>query len=353
MSTPIVWLDDEVDPALAGGKGVGLGHLFALDLPVPPGFVVSTDAYRSHVRTTGLLDGIADALRDASTVDAQAEASESIGKLFADTVLTEDLDREIRRACTALAGTGSADAPVAVRSSATAEDTPEASFAGQQESYLWIRGADAVIEHVAKCWASLFTRQAIAYRHDRRIDAGEIAMGVVVQQMVPASVAGVMMTLDPANGDPSQVTIEAAYGLGLGVVSGEVTPDKYTVDKVSLGIRGRDARRKPAAYRFDEGSGTVRLVDVPSEEQEQPCLTDGEVVELARLGKRIEDGLGGAQDVEWAFGPGAPGERTAYLLQTRPETVWSRRKRDSVAAAGSTTMDRMMAMMRTPIRLKD
>jgi pyruvate,water dikinase len=216
---------------------------------------------------------------------------------------------------------------VAVRSSADAEDTAEASFAGQQESFLWVSGADQVVDHLARCWASLFTPQAIAYRADRGIGPREVAMGVVVQRMVPATAAGVMMTLDPVTGDRSQISIEACYGLGVGVVSGEVTPDRFALDKVTLGMRSRDC---PGV----------------------PCVTDDELRELARLGKRLERELGGPQDIEWAYGEGAPGDRELFLLQTRPETVWSNRGR-ATATGGATAMDRLLATLKTPVRLKD
>jgi pyruvate,water dikinase len=331
-----------------GGKAVGLGRLTDHELPVPPGFAVTTDAYREHVTTTGLLDELTALVDAATTLEERAAASATIEERFLATPLAAALEAELRDA---YAGLG--DVPVAVRSSADAEDTADASFAGQQESYLWIRGADAVIEHVNRCWASLFTAQAIAYRADRGIRPGDVAMGVVVQEMVPATVAGVLMTLDPLTGDPSQITIEAAYGLGVALVGGEVTPDRYAVDKVALSVREREAHSKHLAYEFDEASGAVRAVDVPEDRRDRLCLSEDEVLALAGLGKRIERALGGAQDVEWALGPGEPGAREAFLLQARPETVWSAKRRGAVSAAGSSPMERMLATMRTPVRLKD
>ena len=201
--------------------------------------------------------------------------------------------------------------PVAVRSSATAEDTAEASFAGQQDTYLWVRGAEAVAGHVSRCWASLFTDRAVAYRARLGIGDDEVAMGVVVQAMVPAEAAGVLLTLDPLTGDRSQVTIEAAYGLGTAVVEGEVTPDRFAVDKVTLELRSRSVGEKAVAYRFDPAAGRVARVEVPAADRARPCLDDAEVAELAGLGKRIEQALGVPQDVEWAWPPRGGGRARA------------------------------------------
>jgi pyruvate,water dikinase len=332
-----------------GGKAVGLGRLTAHELPVPAGFAITIDAYREQVAAGGLLDRVAALVDAADTAEQRPRASSEIEDLFEDAAMPEPIASDVRTAYAALGH----DVPVAVRSSADAEDTADASFAGQQESYLWISGPDAVLTHVRRCWASLFTPQAIAYRADRGIAARDIAMGVVVQEMVPATVAGVLMTLDPVTGDPSQITIEASYGLGLALVGGEVTPDRYTVDKVALAPRERVARTKHIAYEFDAAAGEVRAVAVAEDRRDALCLSRDEVLALAELGKRIERALGGAQDVEWALGPGAPGAREVFLLQTRPETVWSRKQRGPVAAQGANAMERMLATMRTPVRLKD
>lgn len=331
-----------------GGKAVGLGHLAAHGLPVPPGFAVTTAAYREHVLETGLLPGIVALVEAAATPQARAAAARDIEAAFAAGPLLDGLRQELRAALRAL-GEG---VPVAVRSSADAEDTADASFAGQGESFLWVRGEEAVAAHVLRCWASLFTAQAIAYRADRGIGPQDVAMGVVVQEMVPASVAGVMMTLDPLTGDPSQVTIEASYGLGPALVSGEVTPDRYAVDKVAMSVRERAAGAKHLAYAWDEETGQVRAAEVPAADRERLCLHESEVLALAALGKDLERRLGGAQDVEWALLPGEPGARGIRLLQTRPETVWARRRRASLAPKGSTPMERMLRTMRAPVRLE-
>jgi phosphoenolpyruvate synthase/pyruvate phosphate dikinase len=314
---------DGCEPHLAevvGGKAVGLGSLLREGLQVPPGFAVGTHAYREFVAETGLDRAIHELLEDAESLEAQAEASERIRLLFEERDLTGPLRDELAHAYEEL-GAG----PVAVRSSAISEDAAEASFAGEHETYLWIQGADAVARAVVRCWASLFTPQALSYFRRVRIRADETAMGVVVQTMVAAEAAGVMFTIDPVTGDRSQIAIEGSFGLGQAVVAGEVTPDRYSVDKVTLEIRSRALSAKRVAYRFDPEHGEVRLVDVPDDEQMLASLSDEEAVEVASLGKRVERALGAPQDIEWAIGPGPSDKREVFLLQTRPETVWSHR----------------------------
>jgi phosphoenolpyruvate synthase/pyruvate phosphate dikinase len=315
----VLWLEecDAGSGPLVGGKAVGLGHLVRQGLRVPPGFAVTTAAYREALAGGG---------RPVTVGDRLAA--------------------EIGAAYRRLGGDG--EVPVAVRSSATVEDTAAASFAGEHDTYLWVQGAEAVATHVSRCWASLFTPRAVAYRARLGIPDDELAMGVVVQAMVPAEAGGVLLTLDPLNGDPSQVTIEAAYGLGTAVVEGEVSPDRFTVDKVTLELRSRTVGEKGFADRFDPAAGRVVREEVPDALRARPCLEDAEVLELAGLGKRIEQVLGVAQDVEWAVGPGSSGARRLWLLQARPETVWSRRPRRAAGPPGTSAMDRMLAYLGRP-----
>jgi phosphoenolpyruvate synthase/pyruvate phosphate dikinase len=345
----IVWLDECAgDHApVVGGKAAGLGSLLREGLQVPPGFVVTTEAYRRFVRARGLEREIERVLRQATTPEAQAEASVRLRTLFDAAELDEDLAAEIRSAYLRLGD----EEPVAVRSSATAEDTAEASFAGQQDSYLWIRGPRAVVRNVVRCWGSLFTPQAIAYRARLGIPPLEVAMGVVVQRMVAAEAAGVMLTLDPLTGDRSPITIEASFGLGLAVVGGEVTPDRYAVDKVTFELRAREIAPKPIAYRFDPEAGEVRVFDVPPEDQRVPALSDPEVAAVAALGKRVERALGAPQDIEWAVGPGPDGPREVFLLQARPETVWSKAEVRPLSSPDEPILSRMLKAMSVPMRL--
>jgi phosphoenolpyruvate synthase/pyruvate phosphate dikinase len=357
MGDHVLWFEecDGTCVGRVGGKALGLGSLCREQLQVPPGFAVTTDAYRQCVVESGLQGEIARLLVGADEPEAQMAASHAIRSLFEDECLNQCLRSDVASEITSAYERLSGDEPaaVAVRSSATAEDTAEASFAGQQESYLWIQGAAAVARHVTRCWGSLFTPQAISYRARLGIPLEGLAMGVVVQRMVPAEAAGVMITLDPVTGDRSQISIESSYGLGLAVVGGEVNPDRFSVDKVMLTLRSQHLSAKHAAYRYDPGAGGVVLVDVPEAEQCLPSLTLDEVLEVAALGKKVERALGGPQDIEWAVAPGPTGKREVFLLQTRPETVWSQRQPATVSAAGSGVMDRLLRTMTTPTPLKD
>src|ERR1700757_2686586 len=251
-----------------GGKAIGLGALLRNRLPVPAGFAVTTDAYRDYLNTSNLSARITTLLDGADSAAQILEASEKLRALFDDSVLADDIAEQIAAAYRSLGE----DVPVAVRSSATAEDTAEASFAGQQDTYLWVRGVDEVRRHVVRCWASLFTPQAIGYRKRFGVPVEDLAMGVVVQQMVPADVAGVMMTIDPTTGDKSTIYVAAAYGLGEGVVKGDVASDSYWMDKATLQTRNEDVASKAQAHRFDPERREVRLTDVAQAGRGKPPL---------------------------------------------------------------------------------
>lgn len=326
-----------------GGKALGLGRLLEQAADVPPGFVVTTDAYRDWVAVRGLEPEMERLLDGATEPAAQEMASREIRALFAHAELPGALVEQIGRAYAEL--DREPDPLVAVRSSATAEDTAEASFAGQQETYLGVTGRESVARHIVECWASLFTAQAISYRRRLGLPVGGVAMAVLVQRMVAAEVSGVMLTLDPVTGDRSQIAIEAAFGLGLPVVGGELTPDRYSVDKVTLEVRSRAILTQPFADRLDPAAGGVRREALSDAEGGARCLSDEEVVRLATIGKRTERALGGPVDMEWAMGPGPDGGRHLYLLQARPETVWSVRVKEPVAPPATTAVDRMVSMM--------
>jgi phosphoenolpyruvate synthase/pyruvate phosphate dikinase len=308
----------EPDVASVGGKAVGLGLLLREHLPVPAGFAVRTHGYREFVREADLSEAIRQALTGADSIETRAEASRRIRALFEGRELPSALREELERAYEELG-----QPPVAVRSSATREDAAEASFAGVHETLLCVQGVDAVANAAIRCWASLFTLQALAYFRHVGVRPEEASMGLVVQTMVAAEAAGVMLTVDPATGDPSQITIEASLGLGQTVMAGEVTPDRYAVDKVTLEIRSRTTAAKHVASRVDGEWGGLCLVEVPADERQLPSLDDDEIVAVAALGKRIERLMGAPQNIEWAIAP----DRTVYVLQTRPETFWSRTQR--------------------------
>ncbi len=312
-----LWLNECVGhdcSALVGGKAKALGALLSTGFQVPPGFVITTAAYREHVAHNNLAPELERLLSDSATFEAQMRVAQEIRHLFEASAPSTPLQEEVLSRYAQLD-----EGPVAVRSSATAEDLAEASFAGQQETYLWVSGAQSVLRHILRCWASLFTSQAIAYRARMRSPVTDLAMGVVVQRMVAAEAAGVMLTIDPISGDRSSIVIEAAYGLGAAVVNGELEPDRWCVDKSTSSIQSRAAGDKRFAYRHDADAGGMRREPVPAQLQRRPCLSDQEVLELASLGKRLEDMMGRTQDIEWAVSP----ERQVLLLQARPETVWS------------------------------
>jgi rifampicin phosphotransferase len=305
--------------ARIGGKAAGLARLVSLGHDVPAGFVITTDAHRGWLRDQNVEARIAELVETSAGYDGLLEASKAIDALFS---RAELVDADVDRAYVELGG-GDGRAPVAVRSSATAEDLADASFAGQQETYLPVIGADEVRRHVVRCWASLYTPQAIDYRRRLKIPTDDLAMAVVVQRLVPAEAAGVLFTIDPLSGDPSQVTIEACPGLGLPMVGGEVTPDRYSVDKVSFELRARAVASKPFADRFDAATGRVERIALDAAQARAPAVSDDEVVALATLAKTVEQAFGRAMDIEWAIGPGPGGPRQIHLLQARPETVRS------------------------------
>jgi rifampicin phosphotransferase len=302
-----------------GGKSVGLGALLGQGMPVPDGFAVTTAAYRATIHD--VQDAI-EAVTDAGAPD-DADTSSTLRTLVESLEVPVDVAEAIGAAYLELDPSG--EALVAVRSSATAEDLADASFAGQQDTYLGIRGADAVVAHVVRCWSSLFTPQAIGYRRRFGVPVTDLAMAVVVQLMVDAEAAGVMMTLDPVTGDRSTVFLSAAHGLGEGVVKGDVESDSIWVDKATLAVPRREHRVQRYAHRFAGGSGRVEVVKLAEEHGAAPAISDAEAAELARVAIRMEEVQGGPQDLEWAVALDADGSRVVRLLQARPETVWSNR----------------------------
>ena len=257
--------------------------------------------------------------------------------------MPDELETAIRRNYAILEErTGRPGVPVAVRSSGEAEDLADASFAGQYDTYLWIMGADAVLRHVRACWASVFGDSALSYRAGSdgvAADGDGICVGI--QQMVEARAAGVMFTLDPLNGDRSKIVMEACWGLGEGVVKGDVTPSRFTVDKVTLEIVQREIAPQSEEYRFDPACAAVRLMPLAPERERAACIEDAEALALARLAKRIEAHRGAAQDIEWAIG--ADGE--TRVLQVRPETVWSRRESAGLVSESRSAVGHVLARL--------
>jgi pyruvate,water dikinase len=310
------------DVPAAGGKGASLGELMRAGIRVPDGFVVTTAAFRSAVAALGL--GSRVAALDPADGDAVAAACAELRSV----VEAAPLPPEVAEAVTAgyarlAADCGQHDLPVAVRSSATSEDSAEASFAGLQDTYLWVRGADSVPHYVRRCWASLYSVESVSYRLRRGIPETDLAMAVVVQQMVGARSSGVMFTRSPLTGDRSVVAIDASWGLGSAVVSGDVTPDSFVVSKVTGEISRRTVSTKTRWHQPDPGGDGVAESEVPANLRDVPSVSDEEIAELTAIARRVEAHYGCPQDIEWAVSRTAPPGENILLLQSRPETVWA------------------------------
>ena len=303
---------DVADVALVGGKSANLGELIQAGFPVPPGFAVTTRAF-DEVVTPHLakLDGL-DPARMREVV-AALEVPPQIADAVADAYarFAEEL--------------GLVDPPVAVRSSAVAEDAADSSFAGMQDTYLWLRGAENVLAGVRRCWASYFNAEALAYRAEH---GGAAGMSVAVQYMVDARVAGVMFTLNPVSGDTSSIAIDASYGLGVTIANGDVTPDSYLVSKVTRRLVRSTVGAKEVECVADPNAGETVMREVDPERRARLCLEPEELSRLAEVARAVELHYGRPQDIEWAL------DRTLgepFLLQARPETVWANKPKAAVA----------------------
>ncbi len=314
-----------------GGKNANLGEMINQGFAVPDGFAISVKAYERALKE--ILDEVCGKLKGLCSTDMSAvdESSNQIGELIRSVRIPGDIKEEIHHHYTELSKQCNIDdVPVAVRSSATAEDLPGASFAGQQDTYLWIRGMDNLMDAVIDCWASLFTSRAICYRIKQCFDHENVMLSVCVQRMINPKVAGVMFTMNPVNGDRSKIMIGGSWGLGESVVSGSVNPDEWMVDKVILEISKRTVLPKTTMHVVNLEKEEVVIEDVPLEKQNIPCLSDEEIIELASIGKAIERHYGSPQDIEWAIDRDLPFPQNIFIVQTRPETVWSGRKTKSV-----------------------
>jgi pyruvate,water dikinase len=302
---------------------------------VPPAFAVTTAALAAFMLESGLEE-------EARAVHADLEAGARVRAKIEQSPLPAAVAAEITAAYGRLCEqTGIADVPVAVRSSGVAEDLAGASFAGQYETYLWVEGLESVLAHVRRCWTGLFAETVLTYRPGGGV--GDASMAVVVQQLVQPRAAGVMFTLDPVTGDRSKVVIEGSWGLGEAVVSGEVTPDRYRVDKVTLEVLDRAVSEKAIELLRDG----VR--EVAADRRSAPCLEDAHVAALATLAKRIEQHRGAPQDIEWAVDESG----TVHVLQVRPETVWSQREARTVSVGGRSAVELVLGTFVTGGRLKE
>jgi pyruvate,water dikinase len=336
----IIWFENlrRKDVPIVGGKNANLGEMSNAGIPVPPGFAITAYSYKRFIEETGIASKIYEIIKENVTnpIDpAQYEiASKKIRQLIESTPMPKEIADAIKSAYAELGKRiGAGDVYVAVRSSATAEDLADASFAGQQETYLNVRGVDELLEKTVKCWSSLFTPRAIFYRTEKGFAHEKVLISVGVQKMVNSKAAGVMFTINPVTGDPNQIVIEGNYGLGESVVSGAVTPDDFVVDKRTMKIIDRRVSKKTLQYVRDPKTGKTVHLEVPVEKQEQPCINDEEILKLAELAVRIEKHYGTAQDIEWAIDSDVPFPNNTFIVQSRPETVWSLKLAEEIPKA--------------------
>ena len=333
---------------LVGGKCSSLGELINAGVRVPPGFALTTEGYRRFMGEAGIDREVASLLAELDTqdLDALEKISVQIRAVIEAQPFSIEIEDLVAECYRKLAVRCCMPAvPVAVRSSATAEDLPGASFAGQQDTYLWIRGIDNVLHHMRRCISSLYTGRAIAYRANKGFGGEHLAISVGVQKMANSYTAGVMFTIHPANGDRSVIVIDSNFGFGESVVSGEVTPDHFVVNKVTLDILERTISQKEICYTVDTKTQTSQAMEIPFERQKVQSIIDDEVTELAWMGKQIEKHYGRPMDIEWAVDKGLPAGGNIFILQARPETVWSARQQTSNAKAGGSAMDYILSSL--------
>ena len=325
----IGWFEDVTlrERAEVGGKGGSLGELTRVGIAVPPGFVIRTAAFEAFLHAVERQAPVRARVESLAAGDLAAikAASEELRTRWRATPFPDATATELRAAREALCARAFSS-EVAVRSSATTEDASDASFAGLQDTYLWVSDADRMLDRVRDCWSSLYSVESISYRRDRGIAEQAVAMAVVVQSMVDARTAGVMFTRSPTTGDRSVITIEGAWGLGSAVVGGEVTPDRWVLGKITGEISAREISDKHVEHRRAAGGG-VEAVAVDGERRRAACVSDRELEQLRQVARQVERHYGAAQDIEWAID--ARGD--LLLLQSRPETVWS--SKDAAPAA--------------------
>lgn len=348
----VLWFDElhREDVALVGGKSSSLGEMTSsTNIPVPYGFATTAHAYRYFLNSTGLdkkVSELLNSIKDYENTGELHEVCSKIRKIIVETPMPEDLAENIKSSYLQLAKKMDQKDPfVAVRSSATAEDLPNASFAGQQDTYLNVRGADEVVQKVKECYASLFTDRATYYRHKAQFPYQKVALSAAVQMQVFSKSSGIMFTVNVSNGDDSVIVIDSIWGLGEYIVSGKVTPDHFVVNKSDLTIKSKAITTKKIEL-IREPNGGVHEVNVPEDKQQEASLTDQQVVELASYAKTIEKHYGCYMDMEWAVD-----SRTnkVWVVQARPETVWSQRnrsKQDNSSSQSSTDISNAEVILR-------
>jgi pyruvate, water dikinase len=332
----VLWFDDlrNNDVTIVGGKNASLGEMIHAGLPVPNGFAVTAHSYEKFIEETQISQKIYAVIKETVTNHNDPKqyeaASKRIRQLIEATPMPKDIEEEIKAAYRQLNKRFNLkDTFVAVRSSATAEDLPDASFAGQQDTYLNVKGPDDLLEKVVKCWSSLFTPRAIFYRTEKNFEHDKVFISVGVQKMVNSRAAGVMFTINPVTGNRNEIVIEGNYGLGESVVSGAVNPDDFVVDKTAMDIKERRISKKTIKYIRDPETGKTIHLDVPPEQQKEVCVSDQEIMALAELAQKIEKHYGKPMDIEWAIDQDLSYPSNIFLVQARPETVWSSKPMES------------------------
>lgn len=329
-----------------GGKCASLGELLKARIPVPPGVAITTDAYEQFLNDNGLADKVLARLEglDESMIEETEQASKEIREWVEAGTMSEMLEDFIAEEYRLLSRRARCPAvPVAVRSSATAEDLPDASFAGQQDTFLWTRGVDDVLDRTKRCWSSLFTPRAIAYRIRMGFKHSQVLISVAVQKMVRSFTAGVMFTLNPATGDPATVVIDSNWGYGESVVSGEVTPDQFHVNKISNEVAKKTLSDKEIYYTTDPETDEVKKLKVDEERRKSQTLLDSEILELAELAVRIQKHYGKHMDIEWATEKSLPYKGDIYIVQSRPETVWSQKQAKPIVEPKASALEHIVA----------
>jgi pyruvate,water dikinase len=327
----VLWFDDvrNNDVPIVGGKNASLGEMIHAGLPVPNGFAVTAYSYEKFIEEKQISQKIYAVIKETVTDPNDPKqyevASKRIRELIEKTSMPKDIEEAVKEAYKQLNKRFNLkDTFVAVRSSATAEDLPDASFAGQQETYLNVKGPEDLLDKVVKCWSSLFTPRAIFYRTEKNFAHEKVFISVGVQKMVNSRAAGVMFTINPVTGNRNEIVIEGNYGLGESVVSGAVNPDDFVIDKVAMDIKERRIARKTIKYIRDPETGKTVHLDVPAEEQKEVCVSDQEIMALAELARKIEKHYGKPMDIEWAIDQDLSYPNNIFLVQARPETVWSK-----------------------------
>jgi len=328
----VVWLEEvgKDDLSIVGGKGASLGEMINIGVPVPGGFAVTAQAFRDFINRAGIAQKLFEVLNvDVNQESELHKAEKAAKKLIMDAKVPEDIEQAIKSRYEELCKREGKQVFVAVRSSATAEDLPDASFAGQQETYLNVRGAEDVFNAVRKCWASLYGARAIFYRVEQGFEHDKVNLSAIVQKMVDSEKSGVMFSSQPSTGEPL-VVIEGAWGLGEAVVSGSVSPDNYVVDRKTKSIVSKYIATKEIMIIKDPKTLKTVTVKVPAKKKEAAVLKDSEAVELAEYAEMLEKHYGIPQDIEWGVE-----KNKIYILQSRPITTINNAKKSAAQVEGS------------------